>query len=126
MNSELRLNNPFAFIFIDDLHKEIKGRGHILPLLIKFKTWPEEDGWIEPGMTAWIVDAIDSGDGFAIEIYFFFGDHEEENYKFFKREFKKNPESELYKTALETGHYNQRYKVQLPKDDKINKYFHFV
>jgi len=85
MNSDLTLNMVDATL--EDLLKAVKGNGHILPFTVKFKTWPEEDNWIEPGMTALITDVVDFGDGFATQVYLFFGYHEEENFPFFKKDF---------------------------------------
>lgn len=130
MNSDLTLNMVDATL--EDLRKAVKGNGHILPLTVKFKTWVEEDNWIEPGMTALITDVVDFGDGFATQVYLFFGYHEEENFPFFKKDFYTNTfnkEKEKVETttdALTSGHYSTRTHVLLPKEDKVRKYFKFV
>ena len=115
---------------VEDIHKQIEGNGHFLPLKVIFKVWPEEDGWIEPGMKAYIVDMVDFGDGFAIQTYLYFGEHEDWNHKFFKADFKKFDKEGIMINkdvdAIESGHYSARTHVFLPKDDSIHKYFEFI
>lgn len=120
------MNGNFQILFettVKDIQNKIKENGHILPMSVCFKICPEEDGWIEPGMKAYIVDMVDFGDGFSSKVYLYFGEHEDYNKKFFKRNFSNYGREEILITALEKGIYNPHTHVILPKEDKFSKYF---
>lgn len=127
------MNGDFHIRFdttVENIQDKIKGNGHILPMKVRFKVWPEEDSWIEPGMMAYIVDMVDYGDNFASKVYLYFGEHEDYNRKFFKRDFHKNEREDLGNkkalTALENGLYDPHTHILLPKEDKFIKYFNLV
>ena len=103
-----------------DLLKQTKGRGEVLPLETLFRQWSEEDGWIEPGMRALLVDVTEYDD-YLIKVYFYFGQHEGYNLPFFKKEFSNYPDTKK-DDAIFKGHYQKRTHVLFEKNEKVHKF----
>jgi hypothetical protein len=105
------------------LYRALKGNGHMLPIAVVFNEVIFDDDFVEPGMRAFLT-GIERCDSNTLTLFFYFGDDEEYNKKFFRRTFY-SKDSTRQLLATETDNYDPYYSVSVDAKDTVSKYLRF-